>query len=73
MNIPDLVTILRFKYHANMLDVNNVLNQLGLRSDDKANEIGRRHCMTIFNDIFPRLFGWDAVKKLFEERTGEDK
>lgn len=69
MNLPDLVTWLRFKYHANMLDVNNVLNQLGLRSDEKAEEAGKYHCMTIFNDIFPRLYGEEAVRKLFEEKN----
>lgn len=61
MDITKTVAKLRFKYHANMLDVNNVLNQLGLRKDEKAEECGKKHTMTIFNDIFPRL-GYDTSK-----------
>jgi hypothetical protein len=68
MDITKVVAALRFKYHANMLDVNNVLNQLGLRNDEKAEEKGAYHAMTIINDVLPRL-GYD-VEGFMNERLG---
>lgn len=67
MDITKKVAKMRFNYHASMLDVNNVLNQLGLRSDEKAEEVGKRHTMVIFNDILPRL-GYDMNK--FNDKKG---
>ena len=55
VDICTLVARLRFEHHGNMFNVNNVLNQLGLRSDERAEKIGKRHTMIIVNDIFPRL------------------
>lgn len=55
MDFPTKVAYLRFKYHANMLDVNNTLNQLGIISDDSANRNNKRHFTTLVEDIFPRL------------------
>lgn len=66
MNIPEMVAKARFIYHSNALDVNNVLNQLGLRDDEKAEEAGKKHTMTIFTDILPRL-GYDVDKFLSKE------
>lgn len=37
MDITKKVAALRFKYHANMLDVCNVLNQIGILKDKKQN------------------------------------
>lgn len=65
MDITKVVARMRLLYHANMLDVNNVLNRLGIRDDNKAEECGRKHAMTIFNDILPRL-GYD-MKKIFKK------
>ena len=63
MDITKIVAELRFNYHANMLDVNNILNQLKLRSDEKAEENGKKHCMECF-DCLGRL-GYDlsSLKK----------
>lgn len=55
MDISTLVAKVRFHYHANACDVDNVLNQIGLMSDKKAEERNRNHVMTIVNDICPRL------------------
>lgn len=65
MNIPKLVAKARLVYHANMLDVNSVLNQLHIISDEKHEESNRKHAMTIFTDIFPIIYGQDAVDALF--------
>lgn len=54
-SLPDLVALLRCRYHLNAIDINNVLNQLGLRSNDKAEECAKNHVMTLWNDILPRL------------------
>ena len=53
--LPYIVANLRLRYHANAIDLNNVLNQLKIRTDEEAEEIAKRHTMTIFEDIFPRL------------------
>ena len=70
MGINETIAKIRFKYHANMLDINGVLNQLHLMSDDKCEESNKRHCMTIFNDIFPRM-GLD-VSSLMKKETEEE-
>lgn len=66
MNIVTLVTNIRKEYHLNMLDVNNVLNQMHIISDDKANENNKKHVMTLFTDIYPRL-GLDVMKAMETE------
>ena len=55
MSLPEFVAALRFKWHANMVDVVNVANQLHLISDDKAEQLNKRHAMTIITDILPRI------------------
>ena len=62
MNLPKIVAKMRLHYHANLIDVVNVGNQLGIISDEKAEEMNKHHVMTIFTDIFPRL-GIDVFKK----------
>lgn len=54
-SLPEFIAALRFKWHANMIDIVNVANQLHLLSDDKAEELNKRHAMTIFTDIIPRI------------------
>lgn len=61
MDICRLVAKVRFNYHANACSVVNVLNQLGLMSDEKAEARNKNHVMTIVNDICPRL-GLDPSK-----------
>lgn len=45
MSLPTKVAKMRFMYHANMLDVYNVLNQLGIVKDDRAERVMKNHCM----------------------------
>lgn len=45
----------RLMWHAEMVDINNILNQLGLRSDEKAETVAKKHVMTVVNDVAPRL------------------
>lgn len=59
MNLPKIITIIRLKYHLEAIDVNNVLNQLHIRNDAKANRKGAEHTMIILEDIMPRL-GYDT-------------
>lgn len=69
MSLPNIVSIARFYYHGAMLDINNVLNQLGIRKDDKAEMIAKNHVMTIFNDILPRLYGKDKIDELLKKKS----
>lgn len=63
MSISKEVTKMRYKYHLTAIELNNVLNQLHIRNDEKAEEIGKKHAMVIFNDIIPRIkIGCGAVK-----------
>lgn len=62
-DIPKLIAKMRLYYHANMLDVNNVLNQLHIISDKTANERNRKHFWILIDDIAPRLYGKEAVDK----------
>ena len=61
MNITKLVTLLRYAYHLNAIDINNVLNQLKVRKDNKADDVAKKHLETIIVDILPRL-GYDTSK-----------
>lgn len=54
MDITKKVAALRFKYHANMLDVCNVLNQIGILKDEKAELKMKNHTMQCF-DCLERL------------------
>ena len=65
MDLPTKVAKVRYNYHLLMVDVNNVLNQIGLRKNDRAEQIGKYHTMTIVKDILPRL-GYD-VDKMFQQ------
>ena len=69
MDITERVARMRFVYHSNMVSVVNVLNQLNIIPDDKAEELNKHHAMTIFTDILPRL-GCD-VEKIFGKKESE--
>ena len=45
MSIVKKVAKIRLIFHANMLDVCNVANQLGILKDEKAEEIMKHHSM----------------------------
>lgn len=61
MGLAEKVAKMRMSYHLNAIEVNNVLNQLHIRGDEKAEQIAKDHVMTLFNDIFPRLYGKEAL------------
>lgn len=65
MDITKRVAKLRFLYHANMLDVCNVLNQFGILKDEKAELVMKNHAMKCF-DCMERM-GLD-VKGYFERK-----
>lgn len=69
MDISERVARMRLVYHSNMVSVVNVLNQLDIIPDDKAEEKNKNHVMTILTDIMPRL-GYD-VDKVFEQKESE--
>lgn len=69
MDITERVARMRFVYHSNMVSVVNVLNQLNIIPDNKAEEMNKNHTMTIITDILPRL-GYD-VEKIFEKKESE--
>lgn len=49
MNIVLKVAKARLMFHANMLDVVNVANQLGIITDEKAEECAKHHTMMCFD------------------------
>lgn len=49
MSIVTKVAKMRFNYHASMLDVCNVLNQLGILNDEKAEEAMKNHTVKCFD------------------------
>lgn len=65
MDLPRKVANMRYKYHLAMIDINNVMNQLHLRNDEKAEKNAKHHMMTILNDVLPRLGKKDL--KAFQE------
>ena len=70
MDITKKVAKMRFVYHTNMLDVCNVLNQLGILKDDKAETVMKDHCMKSF-DCMERM-GLD-VKGYFNKHKNEEE
>lgn len=57
MDITKSVAKMRFRYHANMLDVYNVLNQFGIVKNEKANSVMKGHFMKAL-DCLERM-GYD--------------
>lgn len=49
MNLVTKVAKLRLNFHATMLDVYNIANQLGILKDEKAEEIMKKHTMKCFD------------------------
>lgn len=67
MSISKVVAKAREVYHTNMVDVVNAANQLHIINDEKAEELNKHHVMTLVEDVLPRVYGQEAVDKLFEE------
>ena len=65
-SFSERIAVMRFHYHSNCIELNNVLNQLRLRSDEKAEEVAKKHTMIVIEDICPRL-GVDTTKLFNEE------
>ena len=63
MDIVKSVAKMRLSYHANMLDVCNVANQLGILKDEKAERIMAKHTMECF----------DAMEHMGLDPFGESK
>lgn len=55
MDLSTRVAKMRLNFHATACDWNNVLNQLHVLSDEKAEARNRNHVKVIINDILPRL------------------
>lgn len=55
MDITKRVAKMRLNHHANMVSLNNVLNQLHIISDETAEQRNKDHVMIILTDIAPRL------------------
>ena len=72
MGMAERVAKMRLWYHANMIEVNNVLNQLHIRNDDVAEKTAEKHVMILFNDVFPRIYGEEAVKSLMESKRNSN-
>lgn len=67
MSIANMVTMLRGVYHTEMVDVVNAANQLHIIKDAKADELNKQHVMKLITDIWPRLYGQEAVDKLLNK------
>ena len=68
MSIVTKVAKMRLFFHANMLDICNVANQLGILKDDKAEEVMKGHTMKCFDAM--EHMGLN-VKKYLEESKKE--
>ena len=57
-----------FKYHANMIEVCNIRQSLGLISDDKAEETNKKQCIGAIKAAYFGGFASEQIKELFEKR-----
>ena len=62
MSIVKKVAKMRLMYHADMLDVCNVANQLGILKDEKAEEVMKGHTMKCFDAM--EHMGLDPYSKM---------
>lgn len=67
MDITKKVAKVRFAYHTNMLNVCNVLNQIGILKDEKAERVMGDHTMASF-DCLERL-GYDVTSVFTKEEA----
>lgn len=71
MGLAEGVAKARNLYHLEAIELNNVLNQLGIRKDDKAEEVAKYHVMTLVNDVWPRIYGQKAVDEMMAKGKGK--
>lgn len=70
MSIVTKVAKMRLIYHVSMFDVCNVLNQLGILNDEKAEEVMKNHTMKYFDAVeHMGLDPWKKKKKNKEEES----
>lgn len=69
MDLPKLIARLRLRYHLKIIDVNNVLYKLHLRSEDKIEHLGKKHCMAVI-DCFEQL-GVPICNELKKQKAKE--
>lgn len=62
MSIVTKVAKMRLMFHAKMLDVCNIANQLGILKDEKAEEVMKGHTMKCFDAM--EHMGLDPYGKL---------
>lgn len=67
MNLPKLVAKARMSFHANMLDVCNVANQLGILTGEQAEKTMKNHTMQFF-EAFERVYP-ERYKRVFTEES----
>lgn len=64
MSIVTKVAKMRLNYHATMLDICNVANQLGILKDEKAEEVMKKHTFKCFDAMeHMGLDPYGAIKK----------
>lgn len=68
MSIVTKVAKMRLNYHATMLDICNVANQLGILNDGKAEEVMKKHTFKCFDAM--EHMGLDPYRKL--EKSEEE-
>lgn len=61
MSIVKKVATMRLMYHANMLDICDVANQLGILKNEKAEAVMKDHTMKCFDAI--EHMGLDPYRK----------
>lgn len=71
MGLPEKLAYVRFHHHGNMASLNNILYQLGLRSGEKADEIGKYHFMKAMETL-QLMNNKDAKKIIKKGRKTED-
>ena len=47
MSLEKIILKLATRYHANLIDIHNVLHALGLRSDEQAEKFNKKHMMKL--------------------------
>lgn len=51
-SIENIAYYIGVHYHATMIDINRALYIIGLRDDEKAEEIAKKHVMTVVEMAF---------------------
>lgn len=67
MSIVTKVAKMRLNYHATMLDICNVANQLGILKDEKAEEAMKKHTFKCFDAM--EHMGLDIYRAIKEEES----